>query len=672
MEFDSLCTVIQNVSSANAPSSIEVVNETFQQNTPIVCQMSVESGGPADKMQSHVLVDNLQSTAVLKGKADEDVKEELLFEGMIELNESSINAQPTSAPEEKCEDQHSETNPITPSSDNLIEMSQTNQKKSDPENVSTVIDNKLAVKIPDLFVPNLLVPSLKNLVEGKSTLSNVNSFYLKVTEDEIFEGHFPLPSNYESLLSQLDERINCEIGTTNHNKQLSNKTKQPLKRRNVEKEANQQNKIVKLGAATSKKKDDTDPEWNPTMLNNKSSQNKSKVSSKCDKSQSKENDSASNTSASTKILVPKVPKSGDEWYDLSGGWKKRCMQRKAGSSQGSWDVYLYPPGDIKRLRSSTELMRFVKDHPEMSIDPLEVNMDLPFKVSPDGKPSVNTQKLITAIKEIKERGSISEKLFGATAAEKISAAEPLSFHLCKTKKQENIYAKAYHSESYLNSNSSEPIVERVPEPKNENNPYRKTYLSQSYMKRNRYAPVVFAKPKPVDHQRPFTRPRLFHTKRPTMGKLFILERLFARSICMPTPQKVTEWAAKLDLNRVEVMQWFRVKWRAKLQYEAEMENIRDQLDSIDPELSLSPDTLNVCRQLQKFDLKKAYDMALDPTSEIDLITEGDFVIDFETDEDDDKSPSPDEERPTFDDSIGDENIEIEYHNCSLNQIVSVL
>ena len=80
-----------------------------------------------------------------------------------------------------------------------------------------------------------------------------------------------------------------------------------------------------------------------------------------------------------------MPKSGDEWYDLSGGWKKRCMQRKAGSSQGSWDVYLYPPGDIKRLRSSTELMRFVKDHPEMSIDPLEVNMDLPFKVSPDGK-----------------------------------------------------------------------------------------------------------------------------------------------------------------------------------------------------------------------------------------------------------------------------------------------
>ena len=66
MEFDSLCTVIQNVSSANAPSSVKVSTETFQQNTPMICQMSVESGGQAGKIQSHVLVDDLQTTAVLK------------------------------------------------------------------------------------------------------------------------------------------------------------------------------------------------------------------------------------------------------------------------------------------------------------------------------------------------------------------------------------------------------------------------------------------------------------------------------------------------------------------------------------------------------------------------------------------------------------------------------
>merc|ERR1712150_128601 len=121
----------------------------------------------------------------------------------------------------------------------------------------------------------------------------------------------------------------------------------------------------------------------------------------------------------TKIQVPKVPKSGDEWYDLPGGWKKRAMQRKSGSSAGGWDVYLYPPPPGKRLRSSTELMRFVKDHPDMEIDPMQVNMDLPFRMSPDGTPSIPTQKLIAAIKEIKESGSISEKLFGATAAEKV-------------------------------------------------------------------------------------------------------------------------------------------------------------------------------------------------------------------------------------------------------------
>ena len=463
---------------------------------------------------------------------------------------------------------------------------------------------------------------------------------------------------------------NIEAGTLSSNKETLTKTNGALKRKLNEKVGKKNYKTIKLGDGKINEKKENiqksvecefESEHN-NKTSNKTSTNQNKTYAKCDKSQTKDLETESITKPLPKVLVPKVPKSGDEWYDLSGGWKKRCMQRKSGSSTGTWDVYLYPPGDVKRLRSSTELMRFVKDHPEMSIDPLEVNMDLPFKVSADGKPSLATQKLITAIKEIKERGRISEKLFGATAAEKISAAEPLSLHLCKTKKQENIYAKAYHSESYLNSNHAEPTIERIAPSKPDNNPYKKTYLSQSYMKRNRFAPVVFKKPKPVDHHRPHTRPKLFQSKRPTMGKLFILERLFASTICMPTPQKVTEWAAKLDLNRIEVMQWFRVKWRAKLLYEAEIEEIREQLDVIDPEKNLSPDTLNVCRRLQKFDLKKAYDMALDPTSEIDLITEGDFVIDFETEEDDDKSNSEDEESSAFDENIVEENIEIEYHD----------
>ena len=592
-----------------------------------------------------------------------EMKEELLFEGMIELN---MQKQQTAIQQENCD------NPAI-----VIESNMSTIEPNGCEKLTCVIDNKIAVRKPDLFVPNLLVPLLRNVSEINSKPSNIDSFYLKVTEDEIFEGYFPLPSDFELLFNNLDERINNETGALNTTEENSKKTKHALKRKLNDYEGKKQYKTIKLDTIKGKNNANNPMGNNDTLGKNTegksesgkisaSANNKSLVDGNnskeiCDKSQSNELERESKANSTPKILVPRVPKSGDEWYDLSGGWKKRCMQRKSGSSTGTWDVYLYPPGDVKRLRSSTELMRFVKDHPEMSIDPLEVNMDLPFKVSPDGKPSLATQKLITAIKEIKERGSISQKLFGATAAEKISAAEPLSLHLCKTKKQENIYAKAYHSESYANSSHPEPIMERPSLPNHDNNPYKKTYLSQSYMKRNRFAPVVFKKPKPIDQQRPDTRPKIFHSKRPTMGKLFILERLFASSICMPTPQKVTEWAAKLDLNRIEVMQWFRVKWRSKLLYEAEIEEIRDQLDAIDPDNNISPDTLNACRQKLKFDLKKAYDMVLDPTSEIDLITEGDFVIDFETEEDDDKSRSGDEDNYAFDESSGDENIEIEYH-----------
>jgi hypothetical protein len=275
-----------------------------------------------------------------------------------------------------------------------------------------------------------------------------------------------------------------------------------------------------------------------------------------------------------------------------------------------------------------------------------------------------TQKLITAIKEIKECGSISDKLFGATAAEKISTCEPMALHLCKTQKQENIYAKTYCSQTYLNSSCSEQSFPRVSEPKEDTNPYKKPYLSQTYLRRNRYAPVTFARPKMIENHKIHVRPKLFRVKRPTMGKIFILERLFAGSVCMPTPQKVTEWSAKLDLNRVEVMQWFRCKWRARLQYEAEMDELKQELDVFDPEHTF-PDTLNICRQLQKFELKKAYDIVLDPTTEIDLITEGDFVIDFETEEDD-ETHQPNEDTP-LDHSTDDENIEIEYHDIKCTE-----
>jgi hypothetical protein len=135
---------------------------------------------------------------------------------------------------------------------------------------------------------------------------------------------------------------------------------------------------------------------------------------------------------------------------------------------------------------------------------------------------------------------------------------------------------------------------------------------------------------------------------------------------MPSPQKVTQWSAKLDLNRIEVMQWFRCKWRAKLQYEAELDALRQGgIDDYDTEHNTF-ESLNVSRQLQKFELEKAYDIVLDPTTEIDLITEGDFVVDFEND-DEEQATESDHDIPIAGDQADTDSIEIEYHDIKVTE-----
>ena len=629
--------------------------------------------------------------------------EELLFEGMIDLSSSGIiqSSQSNSEPIPAVENtevfgylDHNETiqvpNTTNDESETLVSSNRSTQKEEQLEHDDlldepNVITNITVSKKPDQYVPSLMVPYLTISRSRESTLHNVNSFYLKVSEDECFEGYYPSSSKHTDILTSLDDRINQEykqnVDLFSTNSLLGSKYSK-LSKQNYNKKETKDKRKRKLSSLPDDtvKKDKvfenissdrghiSDRDAGPSNAkDNGSLEGKDKVA------HSNQSTEGSPSFTPSTIQVPKVPKSGDEWYDLPGGWKKRAMQRKSGSSAGGWDVYLHPPAPGKRLRSSTELMRFVKDHPEMDIDPLFVNMDLPFRVSADGKPSIATQKLITAIKEIKEKGSISEKLFGATAAEKISTPEPMAQHLCKTPKQENIYAKTYHSQAYLKDNSSELPNERPSESRLDgNNPYQKPYLSQTYLRRNRYAPVkfarphVFKRPQMIPKHRYRVSSKLFSTRRPTMSKLFILERLFSRSICMPSPQKVTQWSAKLDLNRIEVMQWFRCKWRAKLQYEAELDELRQGgIDDYDTEHNTF-ESLNVSRQLQKFELEKAYDIVLDPTTEIDLITEGDFVIDFEND-DEEQTTENDHSMPIAGDEADEDSIEIEYHDIKVTE-----
>ena len=629
--------------------------------------------------------------------------EELLFEGMIDLSSSGIIQSIQGNSEPIPTDKSTEgleyldiTNPIqfsnttNDASETFASSERSTQKEDNIEHEhrqdeENVISNIAVTKKPEQYVPSLMVPYLTISNSRESMLHNVNSFYLKVSEDECFEGYYPSSTKHTDILTSLDDRINQEykqiVDRFSNNSSLGSKYPKQLKQ-NFNKKETKNKRRHKLSSLS-------DDKAEKEKVVQSSSSDREHISGTNagpsnvqgdDDSKKKDNNAYSNKGnegtpsfAPSKIPVPKVPKSGDEWYDLPGGWKKRAMQRKSGSSAGGWDVYLHPPPPGKRLRSSTELMRFVKDHPEMDIDPLYVNMDLPFRVSADGKPSIATQKLITAIKEIKESGSISEKLFGATAAEKISTPEPMAQHLCKTPKQENIYAKTYHSQAYLKDSSAD-LPNEIPSESREdaNNPYQRPYLSQTYLRRNRYAPVkfarphVFKRPQMIPKHRYRVSSKLFSTRRPTMSQLFILERLFSRSICMPSPQKVTQWSAKLELNRIEVMQWFRCKWRAKLQYEAELDALRQGgIDDYDTEHNTF-ESLNVSRQLQKFELEKAYDIVLDPTTEIDLITEGDFVIDFEND-DEEQATESDHDIPIAGDQADTDSIEIEYHDIKVTE-----
>ena len=94
---------------------------------------------------------------------------------------------------------------------------------------------------------------------------------------------------------------------------------------------------------------------------------------------------------------------GDETIEsLPDGWSRRTVQRKNGSTAGGYDVYLTSPLG-KRLRSRVELVNYIKENLDITIDPYFVNMDRPASITgiQPGQCTHSTFKLIEELNDIR-------------------------------------------------------------------------------------------------------------------------------------------------------------------------------------------------------------------------------------------------------------------------------
>ena len=97
------------------------------------------------------------------------------------------------------------------------------------------------------------------------------------------------------------------------------------------------------------------------------------------------------------------PEPHGTWYNLPDGWKKLVQPRKTVSSNGSnsskYDVYVTTP-DGKRLRSNSEILRWILENPECPINPSFVNIHMPSDPSGEVYESgTQTQKTLKKFAE---------------------------------------------------------------------------------------------------------------------------------------------------------------------------------------------------------------------------------------------------------------------------------
>jgi len=91
----------------------------------------------------------------------------------------------------------------------------------------------------------------------------------------------------------------------------------------------------------------------------------------------------------------------EQVYELPGGWVKKIIPRKSGTSQGQWDAYLFTP-DGTKIRSNQDLIKYLAAT-GLQIDPYVINMDKSCVKDKEGgrsKPSKGVMVLRDALRRM--------------------------------------------------------------------------------------------------------------------------------------------------------------------------------------------------------------------------------------------------------------------------------
>lgn len=273
----------------------------------------------------------------------------------------------------------------------------------------------------------------------------------------------------------------------------------------------------------------------------------------------------------TKAVLAEDSTETDKHYYLPDGWRKRTTQRLSGQSEGKWDAYIYPPKEYKegKIRSNSDMFRFLAKYPEIEINPRYVNMDrLPEQIESDSDvPSQSTKKLIEFIQKLK-------------SGEEINLDE------------------------YLKYPAKEP---KTSDPN----------LNQGEAGNQNMAQDVRAK-----KARKSSLEVEFKLSPMSLQQGLKLEKIFHENSNIPTDEQLRSWAKELKLKYPAVKKWFAIKWRAKLEYEANSYNPEDENEE-DFDEFVTPR----CRKLQRFDVTFNSDPMLQ-------IHDGSFNIGIENGDDD--------------------------------------
>ena len=208
-------------------------------------------------------------------------------------------------------------------------------------------------------------------------------------------------------------------------------------------------------------------------------------------------------------------------YD--GGWVKKICQRNYGTREA--DTFLYTPTG-KKLRSTLDLYKYISEHPQywQTFDPYEINVEK--QTERLIKPIPGTQKLINFLEYVNSGMSALEALEKTKTVPKPTRAPP-------TNNGEGLKInKAFRRKDYS---------------KTSNHQHRPMMGPKSVMKRLKYQNTPL--------------------RRLSREVVVKLEQHFFENRVAPTDEQMTIWARKYQVDFETVKKYFRLQWKAKLNYE---------------------------------------------------------------------------------------------------------